>query len=84
VFVTQLPGHLPDEVLGLINNWILHKITDTNVIQRLRKIIPSVDDATWTSVPNLGQGHALASFAHMARPVLSSIDPTPVKLLMVE
>ncbi|MBI4336490.1 MAG: ATP-binding protein, partial [Chloroflexi bacterium] len=24
-FITQLPQHLPDEVLGLINNWVLHK-----------------------------------------------------------
>ena len=84
VFVTQLPGHLPNEVLGLINNWVLHKISDANVIQRLRKIIPAVDDGTWTSLPNLASGHALASFAHMARPVLASVDPTPCKLLMVE
>jgi uncharacterized protein len=84
VFVTQLPGHLPDEVFGLINNWIVHKISDANVIQRLRKIIPAVDDGTWTSLPNLASGHALASFVHMARPVLASVDPTPCKLLMVE
>ena len=84
VFITQLPGHLPDEVLGLINNWVLHKISDANVIQRLRKIIPAVDDGTWTMLPNLAPGHALASFTHMARPVLVSVDPTPCKLLMVE
>src|SRR5262249_3760133 len=84
VCVTQLPAHLPDEVLGLINNWVLHKITDVNVIQRLRKIIPGVDEATWTSLPNLAPGLALASFTHMARSVLVSVDPTPCKLLMVE
>jgi hypothetical protein len=84
VFITQLPGHLPDEVLGLINNWVLHKISDANVIQRLRKIIPAVDDGTWNMLPNLAPGHALASFTHMARPVLVSVDPTPCKLLMVE
>jgi hypothetical protein len=32
VFVTQLPSHLPDEVLGLVNNWILHKLTDIGVV----------------------------------------------------
>ena len=25
VFVTQLPQHLPSEVLGLINNYVIHK-----------------------------------------------------------
>jgi uncharacterized protein len=84
VFITQLPGHLPDEVLGLINNWILHKIGDANVIQRLRKIVGGVPDGTWGSLSNLAPGHALAAFAHMTRPVLVTVDPTPCKLLMVE
>jgi uncharacterized protein len=84
VFVTQLPGHLPDEVLGLINNWVLHKIGDANVVQRLRKVVGGVPDGTWNSLSNLAPGHALVAFGHMTRPVLVTIDPTPCKLLMVE
>jgi hypothetical protein len=84
VFVTQLPGHLPDEVLGLMNNWILHKLTDTQVIQRLRKIVPSVHESTWGTLPNLSPGRALCSFAHLARPVMTSIDPSPCRLRMVD
>jgi hypothetical protein len=84
VFVTQLPSHLPEEVFGLINNWILHKLTDTNVIQRLRKVVPMVTDAEWASLPNLAQGQAVCSFTHLARPVLVTVDPSPYKLRMVE
>jgi DNA helicase HerA-like ATPase len=84
VFITQLPGHLPDEVLGLINNWILHKIGDANVVQRLKKILSGADDGTWSSLTNLPSGHALASFTHMTRPVTVTVDPTPCKLLMVD
>lgn len=84
VFITQLPGHLPDEVLGLINNWILHKIGDGNVVQRLRKIVAGVDDGTWSSLTNLPSGNALVSFTNMTRPVTISVDPTPCKLLMVD
>ncbi len=84
VFITQLPGHLPDEVLGLINNWVLHKIGDANVVQRLKKIVAGVPEGTWPSIANLAPGNALASFTHMTRPMLVSIDPTPCKLLMVE
>ncbi|WFT94388.1 ATP-binding protein [Bradyrhizobium barranii] len=84
VFVTQLPGHLPDEVLGLINNWVLHKIGDMNVIQRLKKIVAGADEGTWSSLNNLPSGNALASFTHMTRPVTVAIDPTPCKLLMVD
>ena len=34
-FVTQLPQNMPDEVLALVNNWILHKIQDESVVGRL-------------------------------------------------
>lgn len=84
VFVTQLPGHLPDEVLGLINNWVLHKIGDMNVIQRLKKIVAGADEGTWSSLNNLPSGNALASFTHMTRPVTIVVDPTPCQLLMVD
>jgi DNA helicase HerA-like ATPase len=84
VFVTQLPGHLPDEVLGLVNNWILHKLTDNNVVQRLRKVVGSVSEATWRSLPNLAPGQALCSFTHLTRPVVVTVDPSPCKLRMVD
>jgi DNA helicase HerA-like ATPase len=84
VFVTQLPSHLPDEVLGLVNNWILHKLTDTGVVNRLRKVVPGVNEATWNSLPNLAPGQALCSFTHLARPIMTSVDPSPCQLRMVD
>src|SRR5204862_2797272 len=44
VFVTQLPQHLPRQVLGLCNNFILHKLTDPQVASNLRKTIAGIDD----------------------------------------
>lgn len=84
VFVTQLPMHLPDEVLSLINNWILHKLTDSSVVHRLRKVVPGVTEATWSTLPNLAPGQALCAFTHLKRPVTVAIDPSPCKLRMVE
>lgn len=83
-FVTQLPGHLPDEVFGLVNNWILHKLTDENVIARLRKVVTGVNPASWGVMPNLAPGQALCSFTHLTRPVMVSIDPSPCRLRMVD
>jgi len=83
-FVTQLPQHLPDEVLGLINNFILHKISDAGVISRLKKSLGGVDESLWNKVPNLAPGQAVVSFSSWARPLLVAINPTPCKLLMVE
>jgi len=84
VFVTQLPQHLPDEVLGLINNFILHKIADGSVVDRLRKSISGIDKSQWNMVPGLAPGQALVSLTSMTRPLLVSIDPTPCKLKLVE
>ncbi|MER3543272.1 MAG: DUF853 domain-containing protein [Chloroflexota bacterium] len=83
VFVTQLPQHLPDEVLGLINNYILHKIADENVISRLKRSIGGIDEALWARLPNLVPGQAIVSAGSMARPLLVAIDPAPCKLRMV-
>ena len=77
VFVTQLPQHLPDEVLGLINNCILHKIADGNVVDRLRKSISGLDRGQWGMLPGLAPGQALVSLTHMTRPLLVSVDPAP-------
>ena len=83
-FVTQLPQHLPDEVLGLINNYVLHKIADANVISRLKRSVGGVDEGLWNRLPNLAPGQAIVSAASMARPLLVAIDPTRSKLRMVE
>jgi hypothetical protein len=84
MFVTQLPQHLPDEVLGLINNFILHKITDVNVVSRLKRSIGGIDEGLWNRLPNLAPGQAIISMTSMARPLLVAIDPTPCKLRMIE
>ena len=84
VFITQLPQHLPDEVLGLINNWILHKINDAAVVNRLKRSIGGINEGLWRNLPSLAPGQAIASFTSFSRPLQVSIDPTPCKLLMVE
>ncbi|MBC7083753.1 MAG: ATP-binding protein [Firmicutes bacterium] len=81
-FVTQLPQHLPDEVLGLINNYVIHKIGDSNVISRLRKSIGGIDESLWARIPRLAPGQAVVSLANLGRPLLTAITPAPCKLRM--
>jgi DNA helicase HerA-like ATPase len=82
VFITQLPQHLPDEVFGLINNWVLHKISDSTVLNRLKKAVGGINESLWDRLPSLAQGQALTSFSTWTRPLQVNIDPTPCKLLM--
>jgi hypothetical protein len=83
-FVTQLPQHLPRQLLALVNNFVLHKITDSQVIGVLRKTISNMDEGLWTRLPGLAPGQAIVSFTHMTRPLLTSIDPAGAKLRMVD
>jgi DNA helicase HerA-like ATPase len=59
VFVTQLPQHLPNEVLGLLNNFIIHKITDSTVISRMQRTVGNIDESLWNRVSRLAPGQAL-------------------------
>jgi DNA helicase HerA-like ATPase len=83
VFVTQLPQHLPDAILGLVNNFILHKIGDANVIGRLKRSIGSVDEALWSRLPRLAPGQAVVSLSSLSRPILTVMDPAACRLRMV-
>ncbi|MFO0808617.1 MAG: ATP-binding protein [Gemmataceae bacterium] len=83
-FVTQLPGHLPRQVLGLCNGFILHKLTDPSVVSMLKKSVGGIDEGLWSRLPTLAPGQAVVSFPHMLKPLLTSIDPSPAKLRLAE
>lgn len=84
VFITQLPQHLPNEVLGLINSYILHKIGDANVISQLKRSIGGIDESMWDRLRTLAPGQAIVSATSLARSLIVAIDPTPCRLRMVE
>ncbi|MFN8534096.1 MAG: ATP-binding protein [Dehalococcoidia bacterium] len=83
-FVSQLPQHLPREILGLLNNVILHRLTDAAVVRELRQAFGSVDDGLWRQIGSLAPGQAVVSFTSITRPLLVAMDPTPVKLRLVD
>lgn len=81
-FVTQLPSHLPKQVLGLCNSFVIHKLKDPQVVTMLKRMVGDVDEGLWDRVPNLAAGQAVVSFPHFARPLLVSVDPSSAKLKM--
>lgn len=84
VFVTQFPQHLPRQVFGLVNGYILHKLTDPQVISTLQRTVSGIDEGLWKRLSGLAPGQALVSFPHLTRPLLVSIDPAPCKLRLVD
>jgi DNA helicase HerA-like ATPase len=83
-FVTQLPQHLPRQIYGLINSYILHKITDPQVVSTLQRTVSGIDESLWGRLSGLAPGQAIVSFPHLARPLLVAVDPAPCKLRMVD
>src|SRR5215212_8982287 len=73
VFVTQLPQHLPAQVFGLVNSYILHKIIDPQVISTLQRTVSGIEGGLWKRVAGLAPGQAIVSFPHMTRPLLVAI-----------
>jgi DNA helicase HerA-like ATPase len=83
-FVTQLPSHLPRQVLGLCNSFILHKLTDPVVLGNLKRTVGGVDDGLWDRLSGLAPGQAITSFPHFTRPLLVAIDAAPGKLRLAD
>jgi hypothetical protein len=73
---------LPRQVLSLCNNFVLHKLTDPQVVTTLRHTISGIDESLWSRIPGLAPGQAVVSFTHLARPLLLAVDPAPCKLRM--
>ena len=82
-FVTQLPQQLPSEVLGLINNYVVHKV-NARVANDLAENFSQVDETLWRKLPGLAPGLAVIRFEGMTRPLLVAVDPAPCKLGLVD
>lgn len=63
---------------------MLHKINDANVVSHLRRSIGGIDQALWDLYVSLSSGQAIVSFISLTRPVLTTVDPIPCRLLMIE
>lgn len=84
VFVTQLPQHLPRQLFGLVNSYVLHKIADPQVVATLQKTVSGIDESLWRRLPGLAPGQAIIALPHLARPLLVAVDPAPCRLRLVD
>jgi uncharacterized protein len=75
-FVMQSPNDLSDDVLGLVNNWVIYKIDEgRSGASKATSQIPTT--ASGRSCGVWDPARALVSFTHMRRPVIAAIDPSP-------
>jgi DNA helicase HerA-like ATPase len=83
VFVTQSPQHMPQQVLELVNNFVLHKM-GRDAAAHVRRGLAALDDSLTAYLPTLGPGAAVVSMGSYARPVIVQVDPGGCKLLLAD
>ncbi len=74
-FVSQQPGHLPQEVFELTNTRIVHNLRSQNNLDALRATAGDVAQGLWDHCPLLGAGEALVSSPQMRRAAVARIRP---------
>jgi hypothetical protein len=47
-------------------------------------MIPGIEESLWRKLPALAPGQAIVSFGHMARALLTTIDPAPCKMRLTD
>lgn len=50
----------------------------------MRKTVSGIVESLWSRLPGLAPGQAIASFPHMARPLLVSVDSAPSEMRMTD
>jgi DNA helicase HerA-like ATPase len=72
-FVSQQPGHLPQEVFELCNTRIVHNLRSQSNLDALRSTAGDVAQSLWDHCPLLGPGEALVSSPQLKRAVVARI-----------
>lgn len=68
--ITQRPGDIPDGVLSQFGTYIIHNLTNTNDIEKLKYVLPK-DNNVVNIVPKLGVGEAVLSSVNFNYPPIN-------------
>ena len=80
--MSQFPDRLPDEVIGLFNNWIIHKLTSSETVRRLKATVGEVPDTYWDRLHTLKRGQAIVVIpGQWEAPSIVTVPPPRFKVL---
>jgi len=83
-FISQQPGHIPNEIFELCNSRIVHAIKSRPNITVLKNTTGGVVSEVWDIVPTLGQGQALVITPQFTHPLIVNIRPAKSERLFTE
>ena len=74
-FVSQQPGHLPQEIFELCNTRLVHTLRSMHNLEALMATTGDVTRELWSRCPLLGTGEAIMSTPQFHRSVIATIRP---------
>jgi DNA helicase HerA-like ATPase len=74
-FVSQQPGHLPQEIFELCNTRLVHTLRSMHNLDSLMATTGDVTRELWARCPLLGTGEAIISTPQFHRSVIATIRP---------
>jgi DNA helicase HerA-like ATPase len=83
-FISQQPGHLPDEIFELCNTRIVHNVKSRHNLNALILTAGDVTEEMWRNCPTLGVGQAVLSCPQLRDPIVINVRPAACKRKFVD
>lgn len=83
-FISQQPGHLPDEIFELCNTRIVHNVKSMHNLQALKLTAGDVAEEMWNNCPVLGVGQAVVSCPQLRDPIVINVRPATTRRKYVD
>lgn len=71
---SQRPADISPTIMSQLHNYIIHRLVNERDLQMIANTMPTVDLATYRSIPLLGQGEAIITGTALSIPIVAKVD----------
>ena len=71
---SQRPADISPTIMSQLHNYVIHRLVNERDLQMIANTMPTVDLATYRSIPLLGQGEAIITGTALSIPIVAKVD----------
>lgn len=71
---SQRPADISPTIMSQLHNYIIHRLVNERDLQMIANTMPTIDLATYRSIPLLGQGEAIITGTALSIPIVAKVD----------